>query len=174
VDGVESAVRHGFDEGVVVSAVLVGVSSAELRNRLVEAVVVALSGLLEQYWRGCAARPMLSIRHSNQVRREKTETDGMAAAICVFSFLVIVFLSQSARLGRAYLNGPIIFLVAGGLVGRTLVDAETGIEGIRTRAGSSSQRRRGPTLRLRADHGHRGRAAPAEGLTMPGLRSWGH
>jgi len=56
----------------------------------------------------------------------------MAAAICVFSFLVILFVSQSARLGRAYLNGPIIFLVAGGVVGRTLVDAETGIEGIRT------------------------------------------
>jgi NhaP-type Na+/H+ or K+/H+ antiporter len=56
----------------------------------------------------------------------------MTAAICVFSFLVILFVSQSARLGRAYLNGPIIFLVAGGVVGRTLVDAETGIEGIRT------------------------------------------
>jgi hypothetical protein len=172
VDGVESAVRHGFDEGVVVSAVLVGVSSAELRDRLVEAVVVALSGLLEQYWRGCAARPMLSIRHSHQVRRERT--GGMAAAICVFSFLVILFVSQSARLGRAYLNGPIIFLVAGGLVGRTLVDAETGIEGIRTRAGSSSQRRRGPTLRRRAHHRHRSRAAPAEGLTMPEVWTWGH
>jgi NhaP-type Na+/H+ or K+/H+ antiporter len=55
----------------------------------------------------------------------------MAAAICVFSLLVILFVSQSARLGRAYLNGPIIFLVAGGVVGLTLVDAEAGSEGIR-------------------------------------------
>jgi hypothetical protein len=56
----------------------------------------------------------------------------MTAAMCVFSFLVILFVSHSARLGRAYLNGPIIFLVAGGVVGRTLADAEAGIAGIRT------------------------------------------
>ena len=56
----------------------------------------------------------------------------MAAAICVFSVLVILFVSQSARLGRAYLNGPIIFLVAGGVVGRTLIDAQSGREGIQT------------------------------------------
>jgi len=56
----------------------------------------------------------------------------MATAICVFSVLVIVFVSQSARLGRAYLNGPIIFLVAGGVVGRTLVDAQSHREAIQT------------------------------------------
>ncbi len=48
----------------------------------------------------------------------------MAAAICVFAFLVIVFVSQSARIDRVYLNGPIIFIVAGGVVGRTLVDSD--------------------------------------------------
>lgn len=56
----------------------------------------------------------------------------MAAAVCVFSILVILYVSQSARLGRANLNGPIIFLVAGGVVGLTLVDAEAESEVIRT------------------------------------------
>jgi sodium/hydrogen antiporter len=56
----------------------------------------------------------------------------MAAAIAVFSLLVILFVSVSARFGRAYLNGPIIFLVAGGVVGRTLIDAEAEGAAIRT------------------------------------------
>jgi NhaP-type Na+/H+ or K+/H+ antiporter len=60
------------------------------------------------------------------------EAGAMAAAVCVFSFLVILYVSQSARLGRAYLNGPIIFLVAGGVIGLTLVDAATESEVIRT------------------------------------------
>ena len=47
----------------------------------------------------------------------------MAAGICVFAFLVVVFVSQSARFSKAYLTGPIVFLVVGGVVGRTLVDA---------------------------------------------------
>jgi NhaP-type Na+/H+ or K+/H+ antiporter len=58
----------------------------------------------------------------------------MAVAICVFALLVILFVSQSARFSRAYLTGPIIFLVAGGVVGRTLVDAEAEGAAIRTLA----------------------------------------
>jgi NhaP-type Na+/H+ or K+/H+ antiporter len=56
----------------------------------------------------------------------------MAAAIAAFSLLVILFVSASARFGRAYLNGPIIFLLAGGIVGRTLLDAESEGAAIRT------------------------------------------
>src|SRR6478609_8915031 len=58
----------------------------------------------------------------------------MVAAICVFAFLVIVFVSQSARFSRAYLSGPILFLIAGGVVGRTLVDADVEGAAIRTLA----------------------------------------
>jgi sodium/hydrogen antiporter len=58
----------------------------------------------------------------------------MAATICVFALLVIVFVSQSARFDRAYLNGPIVFLVAGGVLGLTLVDAEGEGAAIRTLA----------------------------------------
>ena len=58
----------------------------------------------------------------------------MAAAICVFAILVILFVSLSARLGRAYLSGPIVFLVAGGLVGLTPVEAEVEGAAIRTLA----------------------------------------
>ncbi|HKX68988.1 MAG TPA: cation:proton antiporter [Intrasporangium sp.] len=58
----------------------------------------------------------------------------MAGAICVFALLVIVFVSQSARVSKAYLTGPIVFLVAGGLVGRTLVDGEAEGATIRTLA----------------------------------------
>lgn len=56
----------------------------------------------------------------------------MAAAIAAFSLLVILFVSASTRLGRAYLNGPILFLLAGGIVGRTLLDAESEGAAIRT------------------------------------------
>ena len=58
----------------------------------------------------------------------------MAVAICVFALLVILFVSQSARFSRAYLSGPIVFLVAGGVVGLTLVDAEGAGAAIRTLA----------------------------------------
>ncbi|GAB3073692.1 cation:proton antiporter [Intrasporangium mesophilum] len=37
----------------------------------------------------------------------------MVAAICVFALLVIGFVSLSARFSRAYLTGPMVFLVAG-------------------------------------------------------------
>jgi NhaP-type Na+/H+ or K+/H+ antiporter len=40
----------------------------------------------------------------------------MAAAICVFALLVIAFVSLSARFSRAYLTGPMVFLVAGGVL----------------------------------------------------------
>jgi NhaP-type Na+/H+ or K+/H+ antiporter len=59
----------------------------------------------------------------------------MTAAICVFALLVIGFVSLSARFGRAYLTGPMVFLVAGSvLAGLSLV--EPGGEGaaIRTLA----------------------------------------
>ena len=58
----------------------------------------------------------------------------MAVAICVFALLVILFVSQSARFSQAYLSGPIVFLVAGGVVGLTLVDAEGEGAAIRTLA----------------------------------------
>ena len=58
----------------------------------------------------------------------------MAAAICVFAFLVILFVSLSARVSRAYLSGPIVFLVAGGVVGLTLVDPRGEGAAIRTLA----------------------------------------
>jgi NhaP-type Na+/H+ or K+/H+ antiporter len=58
----------------------------------------------------------------------------MGVAICVFALLVIVFVSQSARFDRAYLSGPIVFLVAGGVVGLTLVDTEGEGAAIRTLA----------------------------------------
>lgn len=48
----------------------------------------------------------------------------MAAAICVFAALVILFVSQSARFSHVYVSGPIAFLVAGGVVGLTLVDEQ--------------------------------------------------
>jgi NhaP-type Na+/H+ or K+/H+ antiporter len=58
----------------------------------------------------------------------------MAATICIFALLVIVFVSQSARFDRAYLNGPIVFLAAGGVLGLTLVDPVAHGEAIRTLA----------------------------------------
>ena len=58
----------------------------------------------------------------------------MAVAICLFALLVIVFVSQSARFSRAFLTGPIVFLVAGGVVGRTLIDADAEGTAIRTLA----------------------------------------
>jgi sodium/hydrogen antiporter len=58
----------------------------------------------------------------------------MAVGICLFALLVIVFVSQSARFSRAFLTGPIVFLVAGGVVGRTLIDADAEEAAIRTLA----------------------------------------
>jgi NhaP-type Na+/H+ or K+/H+ antiporter len=42
----------------------------------------------------------------------------MAASMALFACMVIVFVSLSARAGRAYLSAPIVFLVAGIVVGR--------------------------------------------------------
>src|SRR4051794_15295088 len=58
----------------------------------------------------------------------------MAASICVFSCVVILFVSQSARASQAYLSGPIVFLVTGAVVGRTMVGAEAEGAAIRTLA----------------------------------------
>ena len=58
----------------------------------------------------------------------------MTAAICVFAALVILFVSQSARFSHAYVSGPIAFLVAGGVVGATLVDAQAEGSAIQTLA----------------------------------------
>jgi NhaP-type Na+/H+ or K+/H+ antiporter len=58
----------------------------------------------------------------------------MAVVVCVFAFLVLAFVSQSARFSRAFLTGPIVFLVAGAVVGRTLVDTAAEGTGIRTLA----------------------------------------
>ena len=40
------------------------------------------------------------------------------------SLLVILFVSLSARLGRVYLTGPIVFMVAGALLGRTVLSGD--------------------------------------------------
>jgi NhaP-type Na+/H+ or K+/H+ antiporter len=58
----------------------------------------------------------------------------MSAAICVFALLVILFVSQSSRFSSAYLTGPIVFLVAGAVVGLTLVDQEAERSAIRALA----------------------------------------
>src|SRR3954453_21636803 len=58
----------------------------------------------------------------------------MTGALSVFALLVVVFVSQSARFSKTYLTAPIIFLVAGGVVGRTLVDGEVEGSAIRTLA----------------------------------------
>jgi hypothetical protein len=42
----------------------------------------------------------------------------------VFALLVILFVSQSVRLGRVYLTGPIVFVVGGAVLGRTLISGE--------------------------------------------------
>ena len=58
----------------------------------------------------------------------------MTAAICVFAALVILFVSQSARFSHVHVSGPIAFLVAGGVVGATLVDAQAEGSAIQTLA----------------------------------------
>ncbi|WP_323095359.1 cation:proton antiporter [Intrasporangium sp. YIM S08009] len=59
----------------------------------------------------------------------------MTAAICVFALLVILFVSLSARVARADLTGPMIFLVAGGcLAGLSLFEPAVEGAAIRTLA----------------------------------------
>jgi NhaP-type Na+/H+ or K+/H+ antiporter len=48
----------------------------------------------------------------------------VTAGVGVFALLVILFVSLSARIGRAYLTGPIIFIVAGAVLGRTIVSGD--------------------------------------------------
>lgn len=43
----------------------------------------------------------------------------MAAAVVLFAVLVVAFIAFSARIGRAYLTAPIVFMLAGALAGRT-------------------------------------------------------
>ena len=56
----------------------------------------------------------------------------MTAAVVLFAVLVMLFVSQSARIGRAFLTAPIVFTLAGGMVGRTVLDAEANSSTIRT------------------------------------------
>jgi len=58
----------------------------------------------------------------------------MSGAVCLFALVVILFVSQSELLGRVYVTGPIVFLVLGAVLGRTLVDAEVEGAAIRTLA----------------------------------------
>ena len=59
----------------------------------------------------------------------------MAAAICVFAGLVIVFVSLSARFGWAHLTSPMVFLLAGGgLTVMSVVEPEAEGAAIRTLA----------------------------------------
>ena len=44
----------------------------------------------------------------------------MTATVGVFALLVILFVSLSARLGRVYVTGPIVFIVAGSVLGQTV------------------------------------------------------
>src|SRR6478672_10758967 len=53
----------------------------------------------------------------------------MTGVVVVFALLVIVYVSQSARFGRAHLTGPIIFVAVGvalGLMGSGAVESSTG------------------------------------------------
>ena len=45
---------------------------------------------------------------------------GLTGVVAVFALLVIVFVSQSARVGRAHLTGPIVFVAAGLVMGLSL------------------------------------------------------
>jgi sodium/hydrogen antiporter len=55
----------------------------------------------------------------------------MVAGVAVFALLVIMFVSLSAWLGRAYLTGPLVFIVAGAVLGRTQLADEVGSSTIR-------------------------------------------
>jgi NhaP-type Na+/H+ or K+/H+ antiporter len=56
----------------------------------------------------------------------------MTAGVGVFALLVIVFVSLSARIGRAHLTGPIIFILAGAVLGRTTLSGDADSTVIRT------------------------------------------
>jgi len=60
---------------------------------------------------------------SNPVRFPADQTRGLApiVGVGVFALLVILFMSQSVRLGRVYLTGPIVFVVGRAVLGRTLI-----------------------------------------------------
>ena len=60
---------------------------------------------------------------SNPVRFPGDQTRGLApiAGVGVFALLVILFMSQSVRLGWVYLTGPIVFVVGRAVLGRTLI-----------------------------------------------------
>lgn len=58
----------------------------------------------------------------------------MAGAVCLFALVVILFVCQSERFNRFFVTGPIIFLVVGGVAGRTVVDLELEGAAIRTLA----------------------------------------
>ena len=48
----------------------------------------------------------------------------MITGIGVFALMMILFVSQSARLGRVHLTGPIVFVVGGTVLAWTLVRGE--------------------------------------------------
>jgi hypothetical protein len=58
---------------------------------------------------------------SNPVRLPGDQTRGSHLIVGVFALLVILFMSQSVRLGRVYLTGPIVFIVGRAVLGRTLI-----------------------------------------------------
>jgi len=70
---------------------------------------------------------------SNPVRLPGDQTRALApiVGVGVFALLVILFMSQSVRLGRVYLTGPIVFVVGRAVLGRTLISG-----------GSTTQRHR--------------------------------
>jgi sodium/hydrogen antiporter len=56
----------------------------------------------------------------------------MTATVGVFALLVILFVSLSARLGRVYVTGPIVFIVAGSVLGQTVWGGSADATMIRT------------------------------------------
>jgi len=56
----------------------------------------------------------------------------MIAGVGIFALLVILYVSMSARLGRAHLTGPIIFIVAGAALGRAVLSGGADSTLIRT------------------------------------------
>jgi hypothetical protein len=63
---------------------------------------------------------------------DQTRTLAPIVGVGVFALLVMLFMSQSVRLGRVYLTGPIVFVVGGAVLGRTLISG-----------GSTAQHHRG-------------------------------
>ena len=56
----------------------------------------------------------------------------MTATVGVFALLVILFVSLSARLGRVYVTGPIVFILAGSVLGQTVWGGSADATMIRT------------------------------------------